>query len=380
MNPRFLSAVVVVAVLNGALGAARSHGQPIGSRNSNWSPYRPLATVAQLQTDVLLSDQPELGEVKPSQYEECPPCPPGYSEFITDTDLQSMRGSRGGYVMQPAIAAPMMMAPNNCNPFMAAPGASSNWDWEVLPSDVIWHSYMAGMKEPRMSGVFFEELNGNMTLLDVTLGGRASVLRYGTRANGQAEGFEIQIEGAGQPRLNLDEDWDLEAADFRFGVPLVYGNDRVQFKLSYYHISSHLGDEFIERTGIPASDRINYARDAVVIGTSFFPLPAWRLYAEAEWAFYADEGADPWAFQFGVDYAQPGPTGIQGTPFFAVNGHLREEVDYGGTMVAQAGWLWRGNQGHTLRTGVHYQNGKSNQFEFSDEFEQQIGAGLWYDY
>jgi hypothetical protein len=380
MNPRFLSAVVVIAVLNGALVAARSHAQSVGSRNSNWSPYRPLATVSQLKTDVLLSDQPQAGEVKPSQYEECPPCPPGYSEFITDTDLQSMRGGRGGYVMQPAVAAPMYIDPNTGNPFMAAPATSNNWDWEVLPSDVIWHSYMAGMKEPRMSGVFFEELNGNMTLLDVTLGGRASVLRYGTRVNGQAEGFEIQIEGAGQPRLNLDEDWDLEAADFRFGVPLVYGNDRVQFKLSYYHISSHLGDEFIERMGIPASDRINYARDAVVIGTSFFPLPAWRLYAEAEWAFYADEGADPWAFQFGVDYAQPGPTGIQGTPFFAVNGHLREEVDYGGTMVAQAGWLWRGNQGHTMRTGVHYQNGKSNQFEFSDEFEQQIGAGLWYDY
>lgn len=379
MNPRYLIIALMSTALGGVIATHGVRAQSVGSRNSNWSPYRPLATVAQLQNDVFLSDQAESGEVRPSQFEECPPCPPGYTEFITDTDLQSMRGPRG-YVMQPAVAAPMMAAPYNANPFMAAPAQSTGYEWEVLPSDVIWHSYMAGMKESRMSGVFFEELNGDMTLLDVTLGGRASVLRYGTRVNGQPEGFEIQIEGAGQPRLNLDEDWDLEAADFRFGVPLIYGNDVVQFKLSYYHISSHLGDEFIERTGIPASDRINYARDAVVIGTSFFPLPAWRWYAEAEWAFYADEGADPWAYQFGLDYAQPGPTGIQGTPFFAVNGHLREEVDYGGTFVAQAGWLWRGNQAHTMRTGVHYQNGKSNQFEFSDEFEQQIGAGLWYDY
>ena len=32
------------------------------------------------------------------------------------------------------------------------------------------------------------------------------------------------------------------------------------------------------------------------------------------WAFYANEGADPWEFQFGLDYSQPGPTGAMGTP------------------------------------------------------------------
>ena len=66
-----------------------------------------------------------------------------------------------------------------------------------------------------------------------------------------------------------------------------------------------------------------------------------------------------------------------------MNGHLREEVDYGGEFVAQAGWLWRGNTGKVIRTGVHYMNGKSNQYAFSgplSDSEQQIGAGLWYDF
>jgi hypothetical protein len=295
-------------------------------------------------------------------------------------ELGQMRDPRGGYIMQPAAAQPMFINQTAGNPFMTTQPASGNWDWEILPADVIWHSYMAGAKESRMSGEVFHELNGDVATLDVTLGGRASILRYGTRVNGRPEGWELQVEGAGMPRINLDENWDLDAADFRFGVPLIYGQDRMQYKLSYYHLSSHLGDEYIERLGIPASDRINYARDAIVIGASFFPLPAWRWYAEAGWSFYADEGADPWEFQFGVDYSQPGPTDEFGTPFFAVNGHLREEVDFGGNVVAQAGWLWRGNTGKVIRTGVHYHNGKSNQFEFSDEFEQQIGAGLWYDY
>ena len=45
-----------------------------------------------------------------------------------------------------------------------------------------------------------------------------------------------------------------------------------------------------------------------------------------------------------------------------------------------AGWLWRGQSGRIMRTGLHYYNGKSNQFEFYDRFEQQVGVGLWYDY
>ena len=110
-------------------------------------------------------------------------------------------------------------------------------------------------------------------------------------------------------------------------------------------------------------------------------MPAWRLYAEAGWAFHYDGGAEPWEFQFGVDVAQPGPTGTRGTPFFAVNGHLREEVDYGGNVVLQAGWLWRGNSTQTTADWASTTStARSNQFEFFDQFEEQIGGGLWYDF
>jgi hypothetical protein len=384
MTPRHFLAILMATILHGNIYVpAHVNAQSVASRNTNWSPYRPLATVDIIKNDSSVADIAARPTITPSQFEDCEPCPPGYTEFISDMELQQMRGPRGSYYTQPATAQPIFVDPNTGNPFMTAQPASNNWDWELLPGDVIWHSYMAGTKESRMSGTVFEELGDDTTLLDVTLGGRASLLRYGNRVNGQAYGWEVQIEGAGMPRLNLDENWDLEAADFRFGVPLIYGNDRVQFKLSYYHLSSHLGDEFIERTNFDPTQRVNYARDEIVIGASFFPLPAWRWYAEAGWGFYADEGADPWEFQFGLDYSQPGPTDAFGTPFFAVNGHLREEVDYGGEFVAQAGWLWRGHTGKVIRTGVHYLNGKSNQYAFSgplEESEQQIGGGLWYDF
>lgn len=260
----------------------------------------------------------------------------------------------------------------------AANRLASEWRWRVLPSGIIYRSYMASVHESRLAGIVFAG-TGNRSYLDVALGGRVGILRYGTADELHPQGWQVDMEGAGFPRLALDHNWDVDAADFRFGVPLTYGIDNWQYKFSFYHMSSHLGDEFAIRNPGSLAGRINYSRDALVLGASWFPQPAWRLYTEADWAFHYDDGSRPWEFQFGVDYAQPGPTGIYGTPFFAVNGHIREAVDFGGNFVVQTGWLWRGPAGHTLRSGFHYFNGKSSQFEFFDTFEQQIGFGIWYD-
>ena len=76
----------------------------------------------------------------------------------------------------------------------------------------------------------------------------------------------------------------------------------------------------------------------------------------------------------------PRPTGCRGAPFFAVHGHLREELNYSGNFVLQTGWAWRGTTSHLLRAGFHYYNGLSDQYSFYRNFEQQIGGGLWYDF
>ena len=69
-----------------------------------------------------------------------------------------------------------------------------------------------------------------------------------------------------------------------------------------------------------------------------------------------------------------------GAPFFAINGHLREVNDFGGNMTVQTGWHWRGRTGHLLRIGMQYFNGMSEQGEFYNQFEEQFGGGLWYDF
>ena len=356
--------LVLLVAVEALLPISGLVAQSPGRRSAQWAPYRPGSV--------------ELGG--PTQIVSCEPCEPVYSEVISDLDLDAMRAPQPTEFYPAAPLPPSTFVDAHSGNPLILKRPQESLGWELLPSDVIWHSYLAGEREPRLSGIVFQELDSGDALLDVSLGARVSILRYGARVNGQPHGWELQMEGAGMPRLNLSEDWDVDATDFRFGLPVVYGDDFLQWKLAYYHLSSHLGDEFIERTGVPATSRINYARDELVAGVSIFPLPAWRWYAEMGWAFYADEGAEPWEFQFGLEYAQPGNTGPWGTPFVAINGHLRQEVDFGGSLATQAGWLWRGSSGRVLRTGLHYHNGKSNQLEFSDEFEHHIGGGLWYDF
>jgi hypothetical protein len=261
-------------------------------------------------------------------------------------------------------------------PYGYAPPTSA-WDLQVLPDGLIYDNYLAGVKESRLSAHIYRGL-GDSTYFDATLGARIGLLRYGTHDVFRAEGWQIDVEGSGQLRLDIPEDVDVTAADFRAGMPITYGVGKHRWKLAYYHLSSHVGDEFLIKN--PAFTRLNYSRDVFVLGYAHYFNPKLRAYGEAGWAFY-DEISRPWEFQVGIEHAPCGPTGLQGEAFFALNGHFREEVDFGGSFEFQLGWAWRGDESsNMLRMGMHYYNGKSNQFSFFNEHEQQIGFGLWYDF
>lgn len=252
------------------------------------------------------------------------------------------------------------------------------WCHQVLPDGLIYRSYLAGIKEPRFAGQWVHDINHGW-MWDIALGGRVGILRYGTTSVDRPEGWQIDIEGAGMPRLDLEQaDRDLMAADFRFGVPLTYGRGIYQTKFAYYHLSSHLGDEYMVRHSTLL--RRNYSRDVIVWGHSVFLTEDIRLYGEAGWAFVYDGGSEPWEFQFGAEYSPAKLTGHRGAPFVAINGHLRQEFDFGGNLVVQTGWQWRGYSGHLFRIGMHYFQGMSDQWEFYDQYEDKLGFGIWYDF
>jgi hypothetical protein len=251
------------------------------------------------------------------------------------------------------------------------------WHWQLLPAGFVYRAYLAA-QESRLGAQWFD-LQGFGGRLDATLGGRAGILRYGSDDDFWPEGWQLDIEGAAIPRLDFDDQRDLISSDYRVGVPLGYRQGPWEAKFGYYHLSSHLGDEFIEDN--PGVLRDNYSRDALVLGLAMRIRRSVRLYGEAGWAFANDGMSEPWDFQFGAEYSPWWPTGWWGAPFMAANCHLREEVDFSGSLTVQTGWQWRGDvTGSLFRVGLHYYNGKSSQYQFQTTFEQQLGLGLWYDF
>lgn len=299
-----------------------------------------------------------------------------------------------GAVCPPASIVPMPAPMETLDPFPAippsptetvdpslsvpAPVAWTNpWTLQIVPDGIMYKNYLAGMQESRFASQWVHDEHLGW-LWDVALGGHIGLLRYGTQESLWPEGWQLDAEGAAFPRL--DSDRNLISVDFRFGVPLTTRVGPWEGKFGYYHLSSHLADEYIICNPGSLLTRLNYSRDSLVLGIAYRIVPDLRLYGEANYAFNTDGGAKPWELQFGVDYSQVRQTTCCGSPFFAMNTAIRQDVDYRPNLTAEAGWQWRGVTGHLLRLGAQYFNGKSEQRQFYRTNEELLGGGVWYDY
>lgn len=298
-----------------------------------------------------------------------------------ESDLSLIQSNRRDQWLEPEYTE-YVHTPSNYDRPIADFSDTTPYEWSVLPAGEVYKSYLAGVKESRLAAHLIKIVDDNW-MLDGTLGGRFGVMRWGRdSATGfLAEGVQWDIEGAAQVRLDIPEEVDVRSVDFRAGTQLTWSwaaNPAHRSRFGYYHLSSHLGDEFLLKN--PTYPRLNYAHDLLIFGHSYYFTPKFRVYGEVGWAFYS-KVADSWEFQFGAEWAPTRATGMWGEPFLAVGCHLREEVNYGGSFVVQTGWAWVGEiPGRSFRMGLHYHNGDSTQNSFYDNFEQQIGFGIWYDF
>lgn len=250
-------------------------------------------------------------------------------------------------------------------------------DWQVLPAGLMYKSYLAGEKEPRFQAVWLSEKQRGL-VWETQLGGRVGLIRYGTSDVVNPEGWQLDIEGGAQARVLPKDESDLEAVDFRFGILSTWRFGSNAFKAGYYHLSSHLGDEFLlKNTGF---ERLNYVRDSVIAGWMHDLTPDWQIYGEIAYAFGHEDGALPLELQYGVQYS-PLVFGLHGAPYLGVNGHTREDENWATGLNTVAGWQWRGEQtNHTFRVGFQYYTGPSLQWSFVGVRETLIGGGMWFDY
>lgn len=253
----------------------------------------------------------------------------------------------------------------------------SAYEWQVLPVGLMYKTYLAGEKESRMQAVWFSSKDRPGIIWETTLGGHVGLLRYGTTDAISPEGWQFDLEGAAMPRVDLYNYSDLESADFRAGFLSTWRYGPNCYKVGYYHLSSHLGDEYLIRN--PGYNRLNYVRDSAIIGYTRFLTSDIQAYGEVAYAFNHEDGAEPLELQYGLQYS-PMVFGLRGAPFAAINGHTRQDFGYITSVNIAAGWQWRGYSNHTYRLGFQYYTGPAMQWEFAGKRETLTGAGMWMDY
>ncbi len=262
------------------------------------------------------------------------------------------------------------------------PAEDNPWHWQWLPNGVLYRAYFASNRESRLAVHLIHEDKQDKNFWDPVLGGRFPLLRYGDESKLYPQGFQVDAEAAALARLTLDEDRDMTSTDYRFGLPLTWRKGHWETKLGYYHISSHMGDEWIVKHYQETGEvyRLNYVRDCIMYGIAYRPDANWRFYVGGDYAFWTSSGAEPWQFELGVEYSPILLPGIHGSPFSAVHFKWNEECDWETYFSFEFGWQWKTTYQHTMRTGLYYMSGCADQYQRYNRHETQVGYGLWFDF
>lgn len=169
-----------------------------------------------------------------------------------------------------------------------------------------------------------------------------------------------------KPRVHPNNEWaELVTTDWLLAVALSYAFDKWAFRLRAYHISSHLGDEFL--CNDPTIVRVNPSFEAIDLYGSYQASTGLRLYLGPGFILHSDKSYPMKVFY--IDYGfefRFWPTRfhyhrLYGSPFIALDVQQWQAVHFRPSLTAQAGYEFSKLQGagRKVRFFGEYHNGYS---------------------
>lgn len=260
------------------------------------------------------------------------------------------------------------------------------WCGVISPGSDLYPVYIANPIRPTMAINWVKVSDSEIaetgdTRYTLRMGGRVNFLRVHP-AGEPDRGFQLDAEAAFLGQFDADYSLDNIGWDGIWGVLLTWANGTgFAAKLATQHDSSHVGDEYAERTG---RKRINYTRGEVALGLSLAFLSHWRVYGEAGYAYDMrnEELQKPWRVEGGLEFEDPhqfwkGRLGY----YTAIDVTAYEELGWERDITIQAGLLLPvTGLVRTYRFGVEYRDGRSIIGEFFQDKETYWALGLWVDW
>jgi hypothetical protein len=165
---------------------------------------------------------------------------------------------------------------------------------------------------------------------------------------------------------------ELVNADYMFAIPVTFAFDKWSFRARLYHISSHLGDEFICNNPEYVYLRVNPSYEAVDFFTAYQFSQSLRLYRGPGIIVHSDKTFPMKTFylQYGMEVRLLGlkmlNQGLYGTPFFAchLNNYQIHNWNLDATYMLGYEFSKLQGVGRKLRVFLEYHQGYSWEGQF----------------
>jgi hypothetical protein len=185
------------------------------------------------------------------------------------------------------------------------------------------------------------------------------------------------------PRRN-NETCELVNTDYFLGIPLTYAYDRWSFRARLYHISSHLGDEFIVNHPSYVFTRKNPSYEALEFLGSYQLSGHLRIYGGPGIILHSDQSFPMKTFyaKYGVEMRILGQKlyyhQLYGTPFLAIELENWQVRDWDLDFFIKFGYELSKLQGvgRKMRLYIDYHHGHSYEGQFFLEKTQYGEAGF----
>lgn len=193
--------------------------------------------------------------------------------------------------------------------------------------------------------------------------------------------FNMNVKGN-----NFAGGTELANTDYFVALTLAYAHDRWSSRYRFYHISSHLGDEFL--VNHPGYPRVNPSMEAMDIFVSYQALFGVRLYGGFGWIFHWDDSypLKPLYIAYGAEFRFLGTRflkqSLYGTFFIAgyIQNYQYQHWNFDETVVAGYEWSKLQGIGRKVRVYFQYHHGYSAEGQFSKDKSSYVAYVVSYGF
>ena len=253
-----------------------------------------------------------------------------------------------------------------------------------LPRGTLFRSLLADPKElrfylgyrPHQDGSPY--LSENTTIFAAGLGDSFGLYRSVDNSGGYS--WQVGISGGIFAEFDLNtSSFFLVETDYVIGVPVTLRKGPASYRLTMYHLSSHVGDEYLLHSDIR---RIEFSYEALNALGSYEWGP-WRIYYGGEVVVHKQPSSyKPFSLQTGVEYygAQKAIWGAQ--PIAGLDLRSTQQNSWPVNASLKIGLRFDGaaGSGRSLRLMAEGYNGYAPHGQFYSDRIEYIGVGLSLDF